>query len=457
MDTLIKIPPVSLKLAKDSLKAQLKMLRPNVNVKAPGIWRLTVNVKPVLILEWLAQQKQDKLIFWSDRHDLNKIGGVGVAHELNVADGNKEQVFRNIQSLLLKAPSGLRYFGGFAFDGEKLDPNWQEFGTKQFWIPRFELLQTSEESMLVCNLIINGDINQAFEKVEEDLSDLITIEKGFPLEVPGRKDRQDFPTQTAWQDIMNKALASINQKQYEKIVLARKTLLTLERETNAFQLLKKLEDSTDQCFHFCFQMKPGVAFFGASPERLYWRRNDFIKSEAIAGTRPRGKDIESDQALMQELMTSRKDLTEHNYVAHFIKNSFKELCFRFTTSNNVELLKLKEGMHLFSDFEGHVHENVNDESILKILHPTPAVAGFSVVNSVNALRTLEPFSRGWYAGAVGYIGGDETQFVVAIRSALLRHEQLALFAGAGIVKGSTAQAEWQEIENKLNSFWKIWQ
>ena len=37
-------------------------------------------------------------------------------------------------------------------------------------------------------------------------------------------------------------------------------------------------------------------------------------------------------------------------------------------------------------------------------------------NALAELAELEPFSRGWYAGPVGWIGDDAAEFAVAIRS-----------------------------------------
>jgi menaquinone-specific isochorismate synthase len=63
----------------------------------------------------------------------------------------------------------------------------------------------------------------------------------------------------------------------------------------------------------------------------------------------------------------------------------------------------------------------------------------------------EPYKRGWYAGAVGYIGGEQSEFCVAIRSALVNKNSIKLYAGAGIVQGSEAECEWQELDDKVST------
>jgi menaquinone-specific isochorismate synthase len=69
--------------------------------------------------------------------------------------------------------------------------------------------------------------------------------------------------------------------------------------------------------------------------------------------------------------------------------------------------------------------------------------------------SLEGFDRGWYAGPVGWVGPEAAEFTVAIRSGLLFQKSLSLYSGAGIVRGSTPDEEWDEIEQKIIDFIKV--
>ena len=71
------------------------------------------------------------------------------------------------------------------------------------------------------------------------------------------------------------------------------------------------------------------------------------------------------------------------------------------------------------------------------------------------LSKLEGFQRGWYTGLIGYVGLDWSEFVVGIRSALVKAKEMTVFAGAGIVDGSVSENEWQEVENKISNFIKL--
>jgi isochorismate synthase/2-succinyl-5-enolpyruvyl-6-hydroxy-3-cyclohexene-1-carboxylate synthase/2-succinyl-6-hydroxy-2,4-cyclohexadiene-1-carboxylate synthase/O-succinylbenzoate synthase len=98
------------------------------------------------------------------------------------------------------------------------------------------------------------------------------------------------------------------------------------------------------------------------------------------------------------------------------------------------------------------------------LHPTPAICGFPAKASLEFIQSFESnsFDRGLYAGPIGYLGRDSVDILVAIRSSLLSRAQnllaqsdgvtdmtMSVYAGAGIVEGSTPQAEWSETSYKL--------
>jgi menaquinone-specific isochorismate synthase len=89
-------------------------------------------------------------------------------------------------------------------------------------------------------------------------------------------------------------------------------------------------------------------------------------------------------------------------------------------------------------------------TLAEALHPTPAVAGLPRREAMAWLRSLEPFERGPYAAPIGWLdSAGDGELRVAIRSGVLRGEQLELTAGAGLVRGSEPERELQEVALKL--------
>jgi menaquinone-specific isochorismate synthase len=86
------------------------------------------------------------------------------------------------------------------------------------------------------------------------------------------------------------------------------------------------------------------------------------------------------------------------------------------------------------------------------MHPTPAVGGTPREDAVPRIRDLEQLDRGLYSGVVGWFNHlNEGEMVVSIRSALIEGTTASLYAGAGIVAGSTPEKETRETELKLQA------
>jgi menaquinone-specific isochorismate synthase len=192
----------------------------------------------------------------------------------------------------------------------------------------------------------------------------------------------------------------------------------------------------------------GVAFVGASPERLFRRAGTILESEAVAGTRPRGETPEADWRHAQDLFDSEKDRREHALVLDRIRERLSDMATSLHIARGARLLRLARVQHLCTPLEATLAPDVSDAELLTRLHPTPAVCGQPAERARTIIRACEPFDRGLYAGPIGVLGAT-TEVCVGIRSALVLGDLVVAFAGAGIVAGSDASAEWRETAHKL--------
>ena len=135
-----------------------------------------------------------------------------------------------------------------------------------------------------------------------------------------------------------------------------------------------------------------------------------------------------------------------------IREALEPLCEELEIEDRVSEMMLARGRHLRSKVRGTLRDGVTDAALLDAMHPTPAVGGHPRSEALEKIKALEPFDRGWYAGPVGWIGQEDSEFAVGIRSGLVRGRTLALFSGAGIVAGSVPDEEWAEIEQKIGDF-----
>ena len=425
----------------------------SIDVRGGTILRAEVPVAGLYALPWLCGQSFGSRGYWSDRESTFELAGVGGA---DVITGDSELDYYGLMKVLherlASAWGNPRYFGGLRFsnNGPK-DQAWGYFKAYRFILPRFEVFTSDGVTTFACNMVAG----EPLETVEGAFERLVfTDADQTPL--PRPIGRRDNPDRNSWRHRMVEALSSVKRNDYEKIVLARKVTLEFTEPVYPAFLLRALKEKTTRCFHFLFQPDRRAAFVGASPESLYRRDGRTLNTEAIAGSRPRGTSQEADRALNAELKVSEKELREHGYVVEDIENSLSGLCSFLVGDDCPDVLRLSGCQHLITQFKGRLVDGVKDADLLASLHPTPAVGGFPTQEALKDITRLESFDRGWYAGPVGWISKYGAQFAVGIRSGLCEGSRLHLFSGAGIVDGSVADQEWEEVENKIGDFMGLW-
>ena len=420
---------------------------------AEKIVRLAVPVGRIDPFRWLSEQRMFPKIYWSGREDRAGIAAVGRAdlREAGVFEG-AGSLSKLLASLPDAGGSGARYYGGARFDPlGKPGEEWAAFSAYRFVLPRFELHAGDAETTLVCNLVLPRDTDDA-SKIVQEIEDLSLPEGASGALLPEPIFREDSPDFQGWRENVERALEAFTEGRLGKVVLARRAEFGFCRDLDPTLLLESLKAATPGCFHFYAEPEDGIAFLGASPERLFRREGRSVESEAVAGTRPRGVSSAEDEGLRDDLLHSAKDLSEHTYVSKGIREALEPLCEELEIEDRVSEMKLARGRHLRSKVRGTLEDGVTDAALLDAMHPTPAVGGYPRNEALEQIHALEPFDRGWYAGPVGWIGAEASEFAVGIRSGLVRGRTLALFSGAGIVAGSVPDEEWAEIEQKIGDF-----
>jgi menaquinone-specific isochorismate synthase len=263
--------------------------------------------------------------------------------------------------------------------------------------------------------------------------------------------------EVAWRDRVARALAAIGRPArdgtgLDKVVLARMLRgLAGEERPDPLALLARLAASQPRSYCFLVEPEPGVAFVGASPERLYRRTPASVTCEALAGTRARAGSPEADAALGAELRRDPKERHEQRLVTDWIRVRLGRLCEAVTCDDEPSVVETTTLQHLRTTIRGRPREGVTDAALLDLLHPTPAVCGVPLSPARRWIEQSERFDRGLYAGPVGWMSRDASEVAVAIRSALISGREVRLYAGAGLVTGSEAEREWRETEGKMRA------
>lgn len=416
--------------------------------------RVEVDAPPLDLLRWLAAQYRLPRLYWADREDSRRIAGVGFADRLELHDDmTPATLLQRAAGRLRGRDPALRYYGGFRFDpGAPIRAAWRAFGRGWLVMPRFEMVACDGRVRFACNLFPGRD---SPERIGDELR--LLASNPTDLEAPaGRTTRTDLPTQRDWQHLVESVGAELRSRTLRKIVLARRSDWNFGAPVPPLGLLQRLSEHCGPCFQFCFDPDGESAFVGATPERLFRRSGGLVFSEALAGTRPRGLNGLDDERLRQEMLDSEKEALEHRLVVRHLTSRLNPLADPLVTDPVVSVLRLPRLQHMRTAIRGRLHTDVDDAMLLEALHPTPAVAGDPPARAVARIRTLAPFDRGWYGGPVGYIGAEDSEFAVAIRSALVHGRSVSLFVGAGIVSGSDSADEWRELESKSHAVRSGW-
>ena len=198
----------------------------------------------------------------------------------------------------------------------------------------------------------------------------------------------------------------------------------------------------------------GRQVLSASPESFLKMSGRQIRTRPIKGTRPRRRDAQEDERSAYDLITSSKEIAELIMITDLERNDLGQVC-DYGTVSVTELLKLErfaQVFHLVSTVRGTLRNEIDHLAALQACFPGGSISGAPKKRALEIIHELEPFPRGLYTGAIGYIGANgESQFSIAIRTAVVEGGRLHFHAGAGIVADSVPEHEWQETRDKASS------
>ena len=196
---------------------------------------------------------------------------------------------------------------------------------------------------------------------------------------------------------------------------------------------------------------------GSSPEILVRMEEGMVTVRPIAGTRKRGETPERDMALEHELLNDEKELAEHLMLIDLGRNDVGRIAQTGSVDLTDQMIieRYSHVMHIVSNVEGRVKEDMDAIDVLKATFPAGTVSGAPKIRAMEIIHELEPIKRGVYSGAVGYLGWNgNMDTAIAIRTAVIKDGVLSIQAGAGIVADSVPKYEWKETRTKARAMVK---
>ena len=198
----------------------------------------------------------------------------------------------------------------------------------------------------------------------------------------------------------------------------------------------------------------GIDLISASPELLLDVKGDRLRTEPIAGTRPRGNTPDADTSLEADLLSDEKERAEHAMLVDLERNDLGKVCeygsVEVTDYRRVD--RYSEVMHLVSLVEGVRRSDCSIADATAALFPGGTITGAPKPRTMEIIDEVETTQRGPYTGSIGIFGFDDRATLnITIRTLVRRNDAYYLRVGSGIVHDSVPNREYEETLDKARA------
>jgi para-aminobenzoate synthetase component 1 len=194
-----------------------------------------------------------------------------------------------------------------------------------------------------------------------------------------------------------------------------------------------------------------VVIAGSSPERFLMVEGSYVETRPIKGTRPRGKDRAEDKKLKEELLLSEKDKAELLMIVDLLRNDLGRVCqYGSVVVKDMRRIETYPTVfHTVATICGKLSPENDRFELLKACFPGGSITGAPKIRAMEIIDELEPNKRHIYTGSIGYLSFTGSMDLnIAIRSFLIKNNQIYFHVGGGIVADSSPEDEYLETLHK---------
>lgn len=237
-----------------------------------------------------------------------------------------------------------------------------------------------------------------------------------------------------------------------QIVLSRQ--FSQEYSGDDFNVYRSLRSINPSPYLFYFDFL-NFRIFGSSPEAQIKIKNQKAYINPIAGTFKRTGDDEKDKVLAAQLAADPKENAEHVMLVDLARNDLSRHGTDVKVENFREIQYYSHVLHMVSTVSSKLEDNASAVDMYMATFPAGTLSGAPKFKAMELIDSFENQARGYYGGAIGYIGFDGSlNHAIMIRTFLSKDNHLYYQAGAGIVAASVEANELQEVNNKLGALKK---
>jgi len=339
------------------------------------------------------------------------------------------------------------------FEDIELNKNKQQNNDMQVALMRYRLYQYViivnhfKDEMYICE--------NHFAGIESRIGDIESIIRSkdvpvFPFDIKGTE--VSSITDEAYKNMVAKGIEACHRGDVFQIVLSRRFMQSFSGdEFNVYRALRSVNPSP-YLFYFDYG---DYKLMGSSPESQVIIDNGKVIVHPIAGTFKRSGDDETDKTLAIELENDKKETAEHVMLVDLARNDLSRVCSDVTVTSFKKIHFYSHVIHLVSVVQGNIDKEKNPFTILGSTFPAGTLSGAPKYKAMQLIDENETTARGFYGGAIGFIGFDgNCNHAIMIRTFLSKNNTLVYQAGAGVVAASNPESELQEVNNKLGALKK---
>ncbi len=314
---------------------------------------------------------------------------------------------------------------------------------------------------VIFNLFLDGrqTVEEAYQEAQEKIELIVGKLQRHHLPFPGRKPfppcslRSNFSKED-YMKVVEKAKEYVRAGDIIQVVPSQR--FSTEVHCEPFDIYRALRSINPSPYLFYLKMNDTI-LMGSSPEVMVRLEGKQVELRPIAGTRRRGETKEEDLALEKDLLADEKEKAEHIMLVDLGRNDVGRVSdigsVKVTELMTVE--KYSHVMHIVSNVQGVLAPGKNAFDVFRATFPAGTVSGAPKIRAMEIIEELEPFRRGFYAGAVGYFsfqGNMDT--CITIRSILIKDKKAYVQAGGGVVADSEPEKEYEETLHKARAIFK---
>jgi len=296
---------------------------------------------------------------------------------------------------------------------------------KTFWLAPF-CPQSSAKEIFMAVIAPHQ-----YEEVLQECSSFVP-KKSFPsLQLPPEisKDKYLSKAHTFIQDIRSGLL--------DKAILSRVIHQPTPSNFDIFDCFENLTNSYTDTFVYLLVHEQAGIWMGATAELLLNKKEQQLNVMALAGTQSKNNTGQYEWR--------DKEMEEHLMVGEHIEEIFDQHHFKLKKKHPTITIESGRVAHLRTDYIYEDEKNISLKSLLKDLHPTPAISGLPSKKGVEYILGHEGYDRKYYCGFMGETDfSSSADLYINLRCMQIEKEKIAVYVGGGITATSDPEEEWNE-------------